>query len=224
MVDIRSAKMILRKSACLLFTALLIGVLSGCKDKEEGEMVLPTINQYFPDSSIYKFDKRVLWIQTHVDGISGKVAASIYAQACQTAAKSIGKIRINIAEELEFDGRSILVIGFKNGCVACDLRDGIDANGVPRGTIMGWQQSRPWFIQHLGYMPTPDIIRVEKLADIQNTPKGQPMHLETLAQEQAELREKQLEIIREIQLKQKVEDEQEREGMDSAPRDVPFSN
>jgi type II secretory pathway component PulM len=73
-------------------------------------------------------------------------------------------------------------------------------------------------------MPTPDIIRVESLNDIQNTPKGQPMQLKTLAQEIAELRERQSETTQDMQLKQKVEDEQEREGMDGAPADSPSSN
>lgn len=174
--------MTIGKSVQLIFALLLVDTLSSCKDQQEAAAVLPEICQYFPDSSIYKFDKRVLWIQTRVDGISGKVAAAIYTQACQQAAKSIGKIKINMATELQIDGRSILVIGFKNGCVACDLRNGVDTSGVPVGTIMNWQQANVWFTQHIGYMPTPEQIFVVSLRDVQNTPKGQPMQLRTLAE------------------------------------------
>jgi hypothetical protein len=199
--------MTLTKAARLLGIVLVASTLYGCKDKEEGAAILPTIDQYFPDSAIFKFNNRVLWIQTHVNGISGKVAATIFAQACQQASKSFGNFKINVAEELQFDGRSILIIGFKNFCIACDLRDGNGPDGNPRGTIMTWQQAPSWFVQHVGYMPTTQQIFVERLADIQNTPKGQSMNLETLAEDKAQLKARELGLLRDMESKQELEEE-----------------
>jgi hypothetical protein len=54
----------------LLFAALSSLTLAGCKDEEVAPNVLPTFNEYFPDTTMYHVDKRFLWIQTHIDGIS----------------------------------------------------------------------------------------------------------------------------------------------------------
>ena len=188
------------------FSLSLVLCLSttACKDQSEAAAVLPTVCQYFPNSMIYKFDKRVLWIQTNVDGISSATAMEIFSDACQKAGKAIGQIKINAVEELQFDGRSILVIGFKKGIVACDLRGGGDANGVPRGQVLNWQMANAWFTQHIGYIPTASQISVITLADVKNTPKGEPMQLKTLAEMQAEKREKQQQEINDYVLKEKV--------------------
>jgi hypothetical protein len=45
---------------------------------------------------IYKFDRRVLWIQTHVDGIGPQIAETMFQQGCQKAAFPIGRFKINI--------------------------------------------------------------------------------------------------------------------------------
>jgi hypothetical protein len=164
--------------------------ISGCKDQSEAKAILPTVCQYFPGSEIYKFDQRVLWVQTHVDGISGATAMSMFTQACQKAAKSFGDVKFDVSTELKFDQRSILIFGFKRGCIACDLRDGVNSDGVPNGTIMDWKQVSPWLSQHIGYMPTAAQIRVITLEDVGRTPKGEPMQLQTLAERQSAAKEK----------------------------------
>jgi hypothetical protein len=180
-------------------SALLLTLpLTACKDQSEAAAVLPQVCEYFPDSVIYKFDPRVLWIQTHVDGISGKTAAVIYSEACQKAARSIGQIRINIATELNFDGRSILVIGFKKGIVAWQISDGMDVTGVPRFSVLSWSDAQTWLTRRIGYFPTSDKILVVTLDAARNTPKGQPMQLQTLAERQQILREKMQEQAEEI--------------------------
>jgi hypothetical protein len=174
------------KSAPLILVMLLVSVcLYGCKDKEEAREVLPKVCPHFPDSVIYKFDKRVLWIQTNVDGISGETAEDIFQQACQQAAYKLGKLTFNISAEMKFDDRSILIIGFKQYLVAWEVRNGVDQRGIPRGyEVMNWNQAPSWFMQHLGYRPlqNADQIYVITLQDVQQTPQGQPMQLQTLAQ------------------------------------------
>jgi hypothetical protein len=64
-----------RKSALSIAPVLLLSLLlSSCiADKA----VLTQIHEYFPGSTLFKFDKRVLWIQTQVDGVSGKFAETV---------------------------------------------------------------------------------------------------------------------------------------------------
>jgi hypothetical protein len=62
----------MRKRVFSLVAVLLFCMfVSSCV---EDKAVLKQIHEYFPGSSLYKFDKRVLWIQTQVDGVSGKFA------------------------------------------------------------------------------------------------------------------------------------------------------
>ncbi len=184
--------------------------LCGCKDQSEASQILPCVCKDFPGSVIYKFDTRVLWIQTRADGISPELAGVIYQQACKEAseaAPSLGQIKFNWVNELQFDGRSILVIGFKRIVVACDLRDGMDANGHPKGEIMSFQQAPSWLTRHIGYAPADDKVMIVTLADAQNTPKGEPMNLRTLAEFRAEDKAKQQEELNDYFLKQKSEQE-----------------
>src|ERR1700722_2052734 len=94
-------------------------ILTGCDSESDGKRVLPSINEYFPNSVLYSFDKCVLWIQTDVTGIGDKMALSIYAQACQNAVKQaeqeipLKNLRFTIQELMNFDQHSYLIIGFR---------------------------------------------------------------------------------------------------------------
>jgi len=178
----------------LILAVFLTNILSGCRDKDEAKAALPEICEYFPGSQIYKFDRRVLWIQTKVDGISSATAAAMFEQACQKAARSFGRIQINITTELNFDGRSILLIGFRQYLVAWEVRNGVDERGIPRYEVMNWQEAPAWFMQHVGYRPQPDRILVINLQDVLQTPKGQQMQLRSLAQLQQQ-RKQQLQQL-----------------------------
>jgi hypothetical protein len=182
-----------RLFAHLPLVLLLCLCLSGCnKDKDEGKEVLGKVCPYFPDAVLYKFDKRVIWIQTKVDGVGSQTAALIFQNACQQAKYNLGNlIKFNITELMNLDGRSILIIGFKQYMVTWIVSNGVDARGVPRCEVMTWQQAPSWFLQNVGYRPTPDKIRVETQQDAQNASENQPMQLPTLAQIQAQNREKQ---------------------------------
>jgi hypothetical protein len=193
------------RALMLLCIILTIAGLCGCKDQSEASVILPQVCKEFPDSVIYKFDPRVLWIQTHVDGISPELAEMLYEGACQKAAKSFGQIKFNWINELQFDGRSILVIGFKRIVIACDLRDGTDAYGRLKAKIMNFQQVPSWLTQHIGYAPSDDKVMIVTLADAQNTPKGEPMNLHTLTEFKAAYKAKQQEQLNDYILKQKAE-------------------
>jgi hypothetical protein len=191
-----------------ILSVIVLGFsLSGCNIEMEASQVLPKMNEYFPGTVLYKFDKRVLWIQTEVDGISGGTAMSIYTDTCQKAAFSLGKIKLDITRELMIDGRTILVIGFRRGIVACDLRDGVDVAGVPRGSVMDWPHAKVWITQHIGYMPKPEQVLVFTLADLQK-PKGQPLQLKTLAQIKQETRARLEAQVKDMLLHDSVEQEQ----------------
>jgi len=151
------AKMTTKKSIGLILMVLMVSTLAGCDDQK---MVLPKVCEYFPDSALYQFDKRVIWIQTRVDGISGKTAAAIFEQFCQQA-EQMGKLRVALAAEFAIDGHRILVVGFRQGIVAWDIRDGVDpATRLPRFQILNWSQEPAWFTQHLGYVPRKDQTQI----------------------------------------------------------------
>jgi hypothetical protein len=174
----------------LLVLLLLCFSLTGCKDQSEASAILPTAYQSFPGTEIYKADKRILWVQTQVDGISSSVADTMFKQACVEATKNFGKIKINIQLELSVDQKQVLIVGFKRFWVLWEVRNGVDYQGVPLNyKVMNLEMLKDWFTQHLGRIPTPDQIEVVTLQDVQNTPKGEPMQLQTLAQIQQEQRQ-----------------------------------
>jgi hypothetical protein len=168
------------------FVAVLLSVaaLSGCKDQDEAKAALPKVCANFPDAVIYKYDRRVLWIQTHIAGISAKIAETIYQQACQQAAIPIGQAKINIATELNFDGRRVLIVGMRRYAIIWQVAGGVNqATGIPQNyLVMDWPQATEWLTEHLGHAPKAAEIRVVTLKDVQETPKGQPMELQTLAE------------------------------------------
>lgn len=172
----------------LLFFTVFLGIsLSGCKDEEVAPMVLPQFNQYFPGSTIYEADKRFLWIQTNVDGISSSLADLMFKQDCGQALtaiqqKSFGLIK-NLPTALTIAGKQVLIIGFKNFWVVWVVRNGIDTQGNPYNyQVLNYEQFSNWLIQVLGAVPTPDQINVVTLDNIQSTPKGQPVISPSLAQ------------------------------------------
>ncbi len=80
----------------LSFVIIASLFLSGCKDKDEAKHILPSVDAAFPNSYILKIDPRLLWIQTHVSGISPITAEQMYVEACKKATiPIIGKIKIN---------------------------------------------------------------------------------------------------------------------------------
>lgn len=191
---------------------LFILCLSGCnKDEMEGSEVLSRICPYFPDATIYKWNSSLLWIQTSVGGISDKAAAAIFENACTQAHYNFGKlIKFNITELMNLDKRTYLMVGFKQYAVTWDMRNGVDARGIPRYQVITWQQAPSWFTEHFALRPTPETIQVITLQEIQNTPKGQPIQVKTLAQIQADNKAKQEQELKDIMLKEKAEQDTSR--------------
>lgn len=171
----------------ILLTALLGLSLSGCKDEEVAPMVLPTFNDYFPDSTLYHVDKRFLWVQTHIDGISASAAELMFRQDCGQALTAIQKksfqIIKNLPTALTIAGKQVLIVGFNHFWVVWVVRNGVDAQGIPVNyVVLNYQQFNAWLTQVLGAMPTPDQIKVVSLPLLQQTPKGQLVQPPTLAQ------------------------------------------
>ena len=143
-----------RKPALLLLLVLLTGTLSGCLDDHQ---LLAQVHEYFPGAALYKFDGRVLWIQTQVDGVSPKFAEQTFLHFLEeadtsTVQKSLGII--HFSDALAHDGYVYLVLGFKQGIVVWDRRP-VSQNGstVTLHWNMSWQQAPTWFVQHIGYYP-----------------------------------------------------------------------
>jgi hypothetical protein len=204
-----SIRGIIRLPLAMMSVGLCL-VLTGCDSESDAKRVLPSINEYFPNSVLYSFDKRVLWIQTDVTGIGDKMALSIYAQACQNAVKQaeqelpLRNLRFTIQELMNFDQHSYLIIGFRGGIVAWHVRDGIDANGTPRCQVLGWSAAKEWLQEHLGYVPTPQQISVVTYQIAESTPKGQPMQCPTLAQVQQAKRQQQQAALQDYIKKQEL--------------------
>jgi hypothetical protein len=171
--------------------------LTACKDQSEAESILPKANKSFPDAAIFKFDKRILWVQTHVDGISADVANTMFRTACQQAAFPIGnKFSINIQTELAVDNKQVLIVGFQHFWAVWLVKSGVDVQGVPVGyQIMNYAMLKQFFTSRLGYFPTDEQILVLREQDLQNVPKGQPMQLPTLASLVAAKKAKMLEEL-----------------------------
>src|SRR5215831_10689548 len=100
-----------RKSALLIAPVLLLSlVLCSCV---EDKAVLTQIHEYFPGSTLYKFDKRVLWIQTQVDGVSGRFAEKTldsFLQDADGAAEKKSFGLVHFSDALAHDGIIYLVI------------------------------------------------------------------------------------------------------------------
>ncbi len=175
--------------AFLLIATLSSLTLLGCKDEDVAPQVLPTFSDYFPDTTIYDFDKRILWIQTHIDGISSSAADLMFKQDCAQAIPAIKKgsfgILKTIPEGLNFARKQVLIVGFNRFWIVWSVRNGVDYQGIPLNyKVMDYQMFHDWLIHSLGFMPTPDQIRVITMQEIQETPKGQPIQLKTLAEMQ----------------------------------------
>jgi hypothetical protein len=171
----------------LLFTIFSGLSLSGCNDVEEANNVLPQFNNYFPNTTLYDVDKRFLWIQTRIDGIGASAAELMFQQDCQQSIPAIYKSSYGISKSipvaLTFDGKKVLIIGFKNFWVVWLVRNGVNAQGIPVNyQVLDYQQFSAWLTQVLGVIPTPDQIKVVTLQNAQLTPKGQLIQAPTLAQ------------------------------------------
>lgn len=178
-----------RRSALtlILFSTLLGLFLSGCKDEEVAPMVLPQFNSYFPDTTLYQVDRRFLWVQTHIDGISASTVDMMFKMDCTQALqalqqKSFGFLN-NLPSALTIAGKQVLIVGFNHFWVVWVVRNGVDQQGIPANySILTYPQFNSWLTQVIGVMPTPDQIKVVSLPLLQQTPKGQVVQAPTLAQ------------------------------------------
>ncbi len=133
---------------------LLLGLMpQGCVDDHS---LLKQVNEYFPGATLHKFDPRVLWIQTQVDGISPKFAEKTFdtfltEMDSKAQQKSLGFV--HLADALARDGYVFLVLGFRQGIVVWDRRVNL------RWTLT-WPQARAWFTEHLGYYPEQGQIEI----------------------------------------------------------------
>jgi hypothetical protein len=157
---VTSSPMFARRLALLVLLVLL--TVSGCVDDHQ---LLTQVHEYFPGAALYKFDKRVLWIQTQVEGVTPKFGEETFLHFLEeannsTKQKSFGII--NFSDALAHDGYIFLVLGFKQGIVVWDRRNVLGPNGLPTTYHwnLSWQQAPAWFTQHLGYYPQKDQITV----------------------------------------------------------------
>lgn len=148
------------KKPSLIVIVLLTLAFSGCVDDHQ---LLAQVHEYFPGAQLYKFDNRVLWIQTQVDGVTPKFAEQTFlhfVQEADTSAmqKSFGIV--HFSDALAHDGYIYLVLGFRQGVEIWDRRTVVGPNGTP--TTLHWnltnEQAPIWFTQHLGYVPQPSQI------------------------------------------------------------------
>jgi hypothetical protein len=134
----------------------------GCVDDHA---VLTQMHEYFPSSTLYKFDKRVLWIQTQVDGISGKFAEetleTFLKRSEETAVKESGGL-VHFSDALAHDGYVYLVIGFKKGIIVWDRRKVAGPSGLPTTYhwVLSWEQAPGWFTERIGYYPQQEQITI----------------------------------------------------------------
>jgi len=183
----------------LLLATILSLTLTSCKDEEVAPNVLPTFNEFFPDTTMYDVDKRFLWIQTHIDGISLSAADMIFKQDFAQATQAIQKKSFGITKSvplaLSIAGKQALIVGFNHFWVVWVVRNGVDPQGIPVNyQVLNYQQFSSWLTQVLGAMPTPDQIKVVSLEIVQQTPKGQPLQAPTLSQiRQQKKQEQQIE-------------------------------
>lgn len=146
----------------VLAAAFLSLILCGCVDDHQ---LLAQMHEYFPGAALYKFDRRVLWIQTQVDGISPKFAEETFLHFLDESnkaalQKSFGIV--NFSDALAHDGYVYLVLGFRQGIVVWDRRPVPGVNGLATTYHwnMTWEQAPSWFVAHLGYYPQKDQITV----------------------------------------------------------------
>jgi hypothetical protein len=141
---------------------LLCLSISGCV---EDNAVLTQIHEYFPGSTLFKFDRRVLWIQTQVDGVSGKFAEKTidsFLQDADGAAEKKSFGLVHFSDALAHDGIVYLVIGFRRGIIVWDRRRVTGPNGLPTTYhwVLNWEQAPAWFTQHIGYYPQKEQITI----------------------------------------------------------------
>ena len=148
--------MFARKSASLFVAVILFSiVLSGCVDDHQ---LLSQVQDYFPGAELYKFDRRVIWIQTQVDGISPKFAEKTlqeFLQQADSTAQHESLGIVHFSDALAHDGVIYLVLGFRSGIVVWDRRAVPGPNGFPvtHDWNLTWDQAPAWFVEHLGYYP-----------------------------------------------------------------------
>ena len=145
-----------------LLAVVLSFSLCGCVDDHA---ILTQIHEYFPGSTLYKFDKRVLWIQTQVDGVSGKFAEKTlnsFLQDAEGAAEQKSFGLVHFSDALAHDGYIYLVIGFRRGIIVWDRRPATGPNGLPTTYhwVLTWEQAPQWFTQHIGYYPQKEQIAI----------------------------------------------------------------
>jgi hypothetical protein len=150
------------RARLLLLLFLLTVSVSGCVDDHA---ILTQIHEFFPGSTLYKFDKRVLWIQTQVDGVSGKFAEKTlnsFLQDAEGAAEQKSFGLVHFSDALAHDGYVYLVIGFRRGIIVWDRRPVVSPNGLPTTLhwVMDWQKAPAWFTEHIGYYPQKDQITI----------------------------------------------------------------
>lgn len=170
------------------FALALFGLFfGGCKDEEVAPKVLPTFNSYFPNTTLYNVDKRFLWIQTRIDGVSASAADLMFKQDCAQAIPSVhqnsfGLIK-NIPTALTIAGKQVLIVGFNHFWVVWVVRNGVDQQGIPVNySVLNYDQFSAWLTQVMGSIPTPDQIKVVSMPLLEHTPKGQLVQAPTLAQ------------------------------------------
>ncbi len=137
----------------VLLLLVVLAFTHGCIDDHK---ILAEVHDYFPGAVIYKFDSRVLWVQTQVDGITGKFAEETFDTflnkiEARTQEKSRGFI--TFSQAMAHDGYVYLVLGFRGGIIVWDRR-------VNLRWTLNMAQARTWFIENLGYFPQQHQIQI----------------------------------------------------------------
>lgn len=132
------------RKAAQLFTLLLVLffalTLTGCDMTDQA--VLQAVHQYFPTAKIFRFDKRVLWIQANVTGISPQFATKTFSAFLQEP--QIGQLRMG----MNFSGQRFFVLSFNpNAAIVWDQ------SGSGNYWTLDWAQLNNFWQQSFGYQP-----------------------------------------------------------------------
>jgi hypothetical protein len=140
-------KMIPRTPALRLLVVLFLSVsFPGCANSHEfvnDHELLMQVHEYFPNAVLYKFDKRVLWIQTQVDGVSGRFAEKTlesFLQESDSAAMQRSFGTVHFSNALAHDGYVYLVAGFQQNVVVWDRRTVVGPDRLP--ATLHWLMDR----------------------------------------------------------------------------------
>lgn len=132
----------IKRLALLTVVVVVSTLLSGCPlvdPQKIDSQILAGLQQYFPNAVLFKFDDRVLWLQTGVDGISSKFAAETFQSFSQKP--EFGDLR----KGMFYAGYRFMMVTLQKWTIVYDWQS--DRVYTP----MDGDQMDVWCLTNLGY-------------------------------------------------------------------------